>query len=51
LVSSGAPETLTVKVNISADANSGLVGMEVAQVADIASDGTVAVLSQSSATK
>jgi len=41
LVSSGAPESLIVRLNISAAANSGLVGMKVAAATDITSDGTV----------
>src|SRR3989339_767641 len=41
LVGAGASETLTVKVNISGAANSGLVGFSVAAATDVVSNGTV----------
>lgn len=41
LVAAGGTEALLVKVNISAAANSGLVGFSVVSAADVASNGTV----------
>ena len=41
MVAAGGSESLTVKVNISASANSGLVGFSVNAATDVASNGTV----------